>query len=83
MKHINLMLSELKKPRQQETIFWQNVLVYQWKDIHITLLMKKHFLKKKRGYIGKCRVPLVQIYRKAMIFVHLHFYFHYQMAHSV
>lgn len=39
--------------------------------------------QEKRGYIGKCRVPLVQIYRKAMIFVHLHFYFHYQMAHSV
>lgn len=82
MKHISLMLRELRKPPQQEMIFWLNVSVFRWRVILIILHTKKHF-HTDIEIIGRCLVHWELICHRAMISVLSRFYFHYLMGLSV
>ena len=61
-----------KAPPPHETTFSQSVLGCPWRDIPITLLMKKRFLT-ERETIGRCHVLSVQIYRRVMTSAPLRF----------
>ena len=81
MKPISWTLREQKRLRQLETIFWLSASDFLWRDIHITLHMKKlsHIAIE---IIGRCHVLWELIYHKATISVHSHFYSHCRTDHS-
>jgi phage terminase large subunit-like protein len=77
----HLDVKERRKRQQQETTFWQNALVSQWRGIRTTSLMRtpSHI----PGEIsGRCRVRLAPTFHKATTSAHSRFSFLFLMVHS-